>query len=67
MILPISQTATFNDLFNKLNEVIVALNTLDGVIGDLNDLTTLSKDTLVEAINERNGDSNLLMNLMLED
>ena len=67
MILPISQTATFTDLFTKLNEVISSINTTEGQIGDLSELDTLAKNTLVAAINERSGDSVLVTNLILED
>jgi len=67
MILPISQTATFTDLFNKLNEVISSLNTTESQIGNLDDLETLADDSLVAAINERSGDSLFVTSLILED
>ena len=65
MILPISQTATFNDLFTKLNEVISLVNTQNSSIGDLTSLTTLSRSDLVSAINEK-GES-LALQFILEE
>ena len=67
MILPISQTATINDLFIKLNEVISSLNTSQSEIGDISLLETLNRDNLVAAINERSGNSPFVTNLILED
>ncbi len=65
MILPISQTATFTDLFNKLNEVISSLNTTESQIGNLDDLETLADDSLVAAINERSGIRKQVTSLIL--
>lgn len=65
MILPISQTATFNDLFTKLNEVISTLNTAESQIGDLDELETVVRTDLVSAINE--GGGSLVMSLILEE
>lgn len=53
MVNPISQSATFNDLFNKLNEVITELSILDDKIGDLSELDTIHQEDLVSAINEK--------------
>ena len=65
MILPISQSATFYNLFEKLNEVISTVNSLDSSVGNLNELTTLNTSSLVGAINEKG--VSLAMSLVLED
>lgn len=67
MILPISQTATFNDLFIKLNEVVSSINTTESHIGTLSNLHTLDKTNLVSAINGISGSSPFITNLILED
>lgn len=53
MINNLPQTATFIDIFNKINELILKVNSLDEFQGDLTVLNTLNKSNLVSAINEK--------------
>lgn len=65
MISSLSQTATFSDIFLKINEIISAINLLETQQGILGDLNTLDKSSLVKAINEKSPSFNT--SLILEE
>ncbi len=65
MINYISQTATFSDIFNKVNELIDKINSLETNQGDLILLNTLNKNNLVTAINEKS--PSFVTSLILEE
>jgi len=64
-ITSISQTAIFNDLFTKLNEVIEKVNNLSNAQGDLSLLNSLDKSNLVSSINEKF--PSLALSILLEE
>ena len=65
MINYLSQTATFYEFYSKINELIQIVNFLNSLVGDISGLTTLNKDSLVSAINEKS--PSFAMSLILED
>lgn len=65
MINYLSQTATFLDIFNKVNELIDKLNSLEVNQGDLTLLNTLNKSNIVTAINEKS--PSFVTSLILEE
>lgn len=65
MIGYLSQTATFYDFYSKINEIIQQVNFHNSQVGDISGLTTLNKDSLVNAINEKS--PSLVLSLILEE
>lgn len=65
MITYLSQTATFGEFYSKINELIMEVNLQKTFQGELSGLTTLNKDNLVVAINEKS--PSLVLSLILED
>jgi hypothetical protein len=61
----ISQTATFSDLFSKINELIAEVNSLRTNQGDLTSLNSLNKTNLVSSINEKF--PSLALSILLEE
>lgn len=61
----ISQTATFSDLFSKINELITEVNSLRTNQGDLPSLNSLNKTNLVSSINEKF--PSLALSILLEE
>ncbi len=65
MINNLSQTASFLDIFNKVNEIIEKINSIESFQGDLTLLNTLNKSNLVSAINEKS--PSFITSLILEE
>jgi transcriptional regulator of aromatic amino acid metabolism len=61
----ISQTATFSDLFSKINELVLEVNSLRTNQGDLPSLNSLNKTNLVSSINEKF--PSLALSILLEE